>query len=194
MRIRLRPLFLPLLLVGSLAACSQAAPPDTARSGPPHGRDAHGWGPPPHGPMDMPPMGFHPGAAGPLGGGPMGLERVPSAEALATVPGLSAAQQQQLWQLLIARRDALQAQRQRDQTAREQIEQDSANRIRGLLGEDEFARYARWSTQRLGPGGPDLPPAPPPPPPPPRPGKHLPPPAASGSAQLPASADSSADY
>jgi len=91
--------------------------------------------------------------------GPMGPGDIPSVAALATVPGLSVKQQQQLRQLLIQRRDAHEALHQREQAAHDKIDTDSANRIRALLGETEYVRYVKWS-MGPGPGGHDAPPPP----------------------------------
>lgn len=92
-----------------------------------------------------------------MGHGPMGPGHVPSPAELATLPGLTATQQQQLRQLLIQRRDAHEALRQREQAAHDKIDTDSARRIRSLLGEKAYVRYAKWSLQR-GPHGHDAPP------------------------------------
>lgn len=87
---------------------------------------------------------------------------VPSPAMLATLPGLSVSQQQQLRQLLLQRRDAREALFQREQAALEQIDTDSANRIRSLLGEQAYVRYAQWSMGGpAGPGGQNPPPPPP---------------------------------
>lgn len=123
MRAVLRLLPLSLFLACSLAAAQSAPPP----------------GPGPMGPD-------------PTGHVPMGPGHVPSPAELATLPGLSTAQQQQLRQLLIQRRDAHEALRQREQAARDKIDTDSASRIRSLLGEKEYVRYAEWSLRR-GPHG-----------------------------------------
>jgi len=96
-------------------------------------------------------------SAPPPGPAPMGPDGVPSPAALAAVPGLSVEQQQRLRQLLIQRRDAHEALRQREQTAHDKIDTDSANRIRALLGDAEYARYAAWSLDH-GPHGHDAPP------------------------------------
>ncbi|WP_329742313.1 hypothetical protein [Dyella sp. A6] len=86
-----------------------------------------------------------PPGPGPMPRGPMGPGSVPSPAQLATLPGLSTAQQQQLRQLLIQRRDAHEALRQREQAASDKIDTDSAKSIRSLLGEKAYVRYAKWS-------------------------------------------------
>jgi hypothetical protein len=85
----------------------------------------------------------------PMGPGPMGPGGVPSVAVLAMAPGLSVQQQQQLRQLLIQRRDAHEALRQRERAENDKIDADSDNRIRSLLGEQAYVRYVKWT---MGPG------------------------------------------
>jgi hypothetical protein len=70
-------------------------------------------------------------------------------------------QQQQLRQLLIQRRDAHEALRQRERAEHDKIDANSDNRIRALLGEQEYVRYVKW-TMGPGPYGPGGHGAPPP--------------------------------
>lgn len=81
---------------------------------------------------------------------------VPSAQAVATLPDLSATQQDELRKILHERRDALEAARDKSRAAREaqmrkdraefeRIDEQSDARIRKLLGDDGFRRYAEWS-------------------------------------------------
>ena len=97
----------------------------------------------------------------PLGPGPMGPDGVPSVAALALAPGLSVQQQQQLRQLLIQRRDAHEALRQRERAEHDKIDAHSDNRIRALLGEQEYVRYVKWTMGPgpYGPGGHGAPPS-----------------------------------
>jgi len=88
---------------------------------------------------------------------------VPPAEALATIPGLSAGQQVELRKILLERRDALESardkaraaletQRQRDRGEIERIEEQSSERVRKLLGEESYRRYAEWRARMAPPG------------------------------------------
>lgn len=90
----------------------------------------------------------------------MGPDGVPSVAALSMAPGLSVKQQQDLRQLLIQRRDAHEALRQRERAEHDKIDADSDNRIRALLGEQEYVRYVKWTMGPgpRGPGGHDAPP------------------------------------
>ena len=106
--------------------------------------DAHA-APGPHGP---------PGPPGPP---------PPTVEELATVPSLSGEQQVQLHKILIERRDAQEAvarrtreafdaQREKDRAEHERIDEQTADRMRKLLGEDGFRRYAEWLPAHRGRG------------------------------------------
>ncbi len=90
---------------------------------------------------------------------------LPSAEELATLASTSAAQQVELRKILRERADALdaareksraalEAQRRRDRDEFERIETLSSERIRTLLGDEGFRRYAEWlqARHRGGPG------------------------------------------
>ena len=123
-------ILLPLIIALSGAAHAQHAP-DGQRGGP----DVP---PPPHG-MPMPPPG----------GGPMG--GVPSPEMLALIPDLTVAQQVEVRKILIARRDAIDALRDKERTEHERIDDQSAERLRKLLGEDGYRTFAQ-STAPHGPG------------------------------------------
>ncbi|MEO6690256.1 MAG: hypothetical protein ABIS07_01255 [Dokdonella sp.] len=95
--------------------------------------------------------------------GPPGPPPAPSAEELATLPSLSGEQQVQLHKILIERRDAheavarrsrdaFDAQREKDRAEHERIDAQSTDRVRTLLGEDGFRRYAKWQQAHRGPG------------------------------------------
>lgn len=115
---------------------------------------------------------------------PGGPARVPSLEELATVPSLTAAQQTELRRILGERRDAhealhaksrelIETQMKKDRVEHERIDTQSSERIRTLLGEDGFRRYAEWQLAHRPPfehGAPPRPPRPPQPPQPPAPG------------------------
>ena len=104
----------------------------------------------------------HPGDGGgpPMPPGPHG--GVPLPEALATVPGLDATQQNDVRKLLLQRRDAHEALRTKEdaerdamkaryRTEHERIDDDSAAKLRKLLGDDGYRDLAGW----LMPRGPD---------------------------------------
>ena len=113
----------------------------------------------------------------PPGGPPHGPGMV-SPELLATIPGLTAAQQADLRKLLVERRDAHEAVgaksraerdalRKKDRAEHERIDSESAERERKLLGDDGYRRFAEWQLMHHGPphgpwGGPmhGRPPAP----------------------------------
>jgi len=122
-------ILLPLIIALSGTAYAQHAP--DGRGG---GPDA----PPPHG-MPMPPPGD-----GPMGG-------VPSPEMLALIPGLTVAQQIEVRKILIARRDASDALRDKERIEHERVDDQSAERLRKLLGEDGYRTFAQ-STSPHGPG------------------------------------------
>jgi|GEM_PF-1017998 len=100
----------------------------------------------------------------PGGHGPPGPPPVPSAEALATIPALSPAQQIELRKILLERRDAhealhdksraaMEAQMSKDRAEHERIDEQGSERLRKLLGEDGFRSYAQWELgHRPGPG------------------------------------------
>ncbi|MEO7325843.1 MAG: hypothetical protein ABIW82_13545 [Dokdonella sp.] len=101
--------------------------------------------------------------AAPRPNGPPAPPPTPSAEELATIPSLSAEQQVQLHRILIERRDAheavarrtrdtLDAQREKDRAEHERIDDQSADRMRKLLGEDGFRLYADWQQSHRGRG------------------------------------------
>jgi hypothetical protein len=100
-----------------------------------------------------------PGPPPPPGGG------VPSAEMLATVPGLTAAQQVEVRKILLQRRDAMDASqsksradfealRKRDRDEHERIDAQFSDQLRKTLGDDGYRSYAQWSLMHGGPGGP----------------------------------------
>jgi hypothetical protein len=92
--------------------------------------------------------------------------RVPSPEALATVPGLTAAQQADIRKILTERRDAMetlrdktrsemQAMRKRVRAERERIDEVNADKLRKLLGDEGYQHYAAWQAEhRRPPHGP----------------------------------------
>jgi hypothetical protein len=93
---------------------------------------------------------------------------LPSAEELATIPSLSTQQQIELRKVLLERRDALdatrekthetmEAQRKRERADVERIDEQSSERLRKLLGDDGFRRYAEWQLGQRGPRGIDGP-------------------------------------
>lgn len=107
-------------------------------------------------------------------GGPPHPHRVPSPEALATIPNLTAAQQVEVHKILLDSRDAheavaTKARAERDalmkktRAEHERIEEQSAERLRKLLGDDGFRQFAEWQLAhrpgrgrgfgRGGPGG-----------------------------------------
>lgn len=97
-----------------------------------------------------------PGPHGPPMSGPL------SPEALATIPDLTAAQQAELRKLLVERRDAHEAAAaksrverdalaKKDRAEHERIDDDSATRIRKLLGDDGYRRFAEWELAHHGP-------------------------------------------
>lgn len=97
--------------------------------------------------------------------GPPDAGRVPSPEALATLPGLSTAQQTELRRILLERRDQLeavmdkartemQAQHKRLRTERERIDEQTAEKLRKALGEDGYRAYAEWRRATHGQRGP----------------------------------------
>lgn len=114
---------------------------------------------------------------------PGGPARVPSLEELATVPSLTTAQQAELRRILGERRDAhealraksrelIETQMKKDRAEHERIDTQSSERVRALLGEDGFRRYAEWQLAHRPPFERGAPPPhrPPQPPQPPMPG------------------------
>ncbi|MEO7430937.1 MAG: hypothetical protein ABIR62_02710 [Dokdonella sp.] len=103
-----------------------------------------------------------PGPGGPRGG-PPGPPPAPSAEELATIPSLTSEQQVQLHTLLLERRDAhaavakrtrdlMDAQRDKDRTEHERIDEQNSGRVRKLLGDEGFRQYAQWQLDHRGRG------------------------------------------
>jgi len=100
-------------------------------------------------------------------GGPPHPPGLPSAEALATVPNLTAAQQIEVRKILLERRDAHEAAAaksraerdglaKKDRAEHERIDDQSTDRLRKLLGDDGFRQFAEWQlAHRSGPGGPE---------------------------------------
>lgn len=95
---------------------------------------------------------------GPPGGG------VPPAEAIATIPNLSAAQQAEVRKILIQRRDAQEAAqakarsefdalRLKQRSEHERIEDQASEQLRKVLGDDGYRAYAEWSLAHHGPPG-----------------------------------------
>ncbi|HZP64970.1 MAG TPA: hypothetical protein VFB32_01560 [Rudaea sp.] len=88
---------------------------------------------------------------------------VPPADALATVPDLSAAQQIELRKILIQRRDAFEAVqtkaraehealRLKERGEFERIDGETSAQLRKLLGDEGYRRYAEWEMAHRGPG------------------------------------------
>lgn len=103
-----------------------------------------------------------PGPMGPMPPGPPG-DRVPPAEALATAPGLTPAQQVEVRKILIQRRDAdeaacdkirtqMEALRTQERNERERIDTQASDQLRKLLGDDGYRRFAEWNLANRGPG------------------------------------------
>jgi len=126
---------------------------------------------------------------------------LPSAEALATIPGLSAAQQIELRKILVQRRDAqedahkklreqIEALHAKERAEHERIDAQTSEQVRKLLGDDGFRNYAEWTlAHHRGPGpgmgpaaGPGFGPGPHAPPPGHGPSAPPPGPAAGGAA------------
>jgi hypothetical protein len=98
-----------------------------------------------------------------MGPGPRHPPAPPSPEALATIPNLSAAQQTDLRRILIETRDAHEAAASRsrsehealakkDRAEHERIEEQGAERLRKLLGDDGFKQFAEWQMAHRPPG------------------------------------------
>jgi hypothetical protein len=96
-------------------------------------------------------------------GGPPRPPGPPSSEALATVPNLTATQQSELRKILIEQRDAheaveaksraeYEAAAKKDRGEHERIEEQTADRLRKLLGDDAFRQFAQWQLEHH-PGG-----------------------------------------
>lgn len=83
--------------------------------------------------------------AGPGRGGP---GRVPSAEVLATIPDVTPAQQQELRRIAIEQRDAHEALRIKERSEHERIDERGDERIRKLLGEEGFRKFAEWKQSK----------------------------------------------
>jgi hypothetical protein len=104
----------------------------------------------------MPPPGGPHGGPSPHG--------APSPEALATVPGLDAAQQVEVRRILLERRDAHDGLRAKEDAERmalqtryraehEKIDDDASARLRKLLGDEGYRNLAAWlAPDRHGPG------------------------------------------
>jgi hypothetical protein len=106
-------------------------------------------------------------SAQPMPPGPPGPQGVPPAEALATVPDLSASQQAEVRKVLIQRRDAQEATharlraefdalRMKERNEHERIDEQSSEQLRKLLGDDGYRKFAGWDLAHRGPphGGP----------------------------------------
>jgi hypothetical protein len=78
----------------------------------------------------------------------------PSYELLATIPDLTAAQQQDIRRIESERRDAHDTLRIKQRNEQERIDEQSESRLRKTLGDDGYRRYAEWKTGRMaGPAG-----------------------------------------
>jgi hypothetical protein len=87
---------------------------------------------------------------------------VPPAEALAAISELTPAQQVELRKILIERRDALdnvraktrverEALDRRERSEHDRVDEQTTQRLRAALGDEGYARYARWSAEHQGP-------------------------------------------
>ena len=85
-----------------------------------------------------------------------------SPELLATIPDLTTVQQADLRKLLLERRDAHEAVeaksraerdalRKKDRAEHERIDSESAERVRKMLGDDGYRRFAEWQLSHHGP-------------------------------------------
>jgi hypothetical protein len=93
---------------------------------------------------------------------------VPSALALATIPGLSSEQQQSVRRIFLQRRDAEEALRDKQhaefdalrvkgRSEHERIDESTDASLRKLLGEEGYRKFAEWQlAQRPGPHGPGM--------------------------------------
>jgi hypothetical protein len=95
---------------------------------------------------------------------PPGAPGVPPAEVLATVPGLTSAQQAELRKILVQRRDSQEAAQARMRTEfdalrvkerneRERIDEQSSEQLRKVLGDEGYRKYAEWDLAHRGPPG-----------------------------------------
>lgn len=86
----------------------------------------------------------------------------PPLEALATVPGLTAAQQSDVRKLMIQRRDAQEAAhnkartemetvRTRERSEHERIDEQYSEQLRKALGDDGYRQFAQWELAHRGP-------------------------------------------
>jgi len=91
-------------------------------------------------------------------------DAVPPAQMLATAPELSAAQQAQIRQILIQRRDAdeqihqkaraeIEALHTRERAEHEKAEAQAGDALRKLLGDEGYRRFAEWQLMHRGPRG-----------------------------------------
>ena len=91
-------------------------------------------------------------------------DAVPPAAVLATAPELSAAQQAQIRQILIQRRDAdeqihqkaraeIEALHTRERAEHEKADAQASDALRKLLGDEGYRRFAEWQLAHRGPRG-----------------------------------------
>lgn len=78
-----------------------------------------------------------------------GQQRLPSVETLATVPGLSVVQQQEMRRIAVEQRDAHEALRIKQRAEHERIDERGNERVRKLLGEQGFRKYAEWKQAHM---------------------------------------------
>jgi hypothetical protein len=90
--------------------------------------------------------------------------QVPPAEELATIPGVSSAQQGEIRRILVQRRnaqedihtkmreqfDALHA---KERNEHERVDEQASEQLRKLLGDDGYRAYADWTVAHRGPPG-----------------------------------------
>jgi hypothetical protein len=93
---------------------------------------------------------------------PPGPPGPPPAEALATIPGLTTAQQVELRRILIQRRDAqdaahakarseMEALHIKERSEAERIDEQYTDQLRKALGDDGYKNYALWDLAHRGP-------------------------------------------
>lgn len=71
-----------------------------------------------------------------------------SQEQLATVPGLTAAQQDAIYRIETERRAAHEALVAKERPAHKQIEEQTTQKLRAALGDEAYTTYAAWKLER----------------------------------------------
>jgi hypothetical protein len=77
-------------------------------------------------------------------------QRGPSQEQLATVPGLTTAQQDAIYRIENDRRAAHEALLAKERPAHKQIEEQATQKLRAALGDEAYANYAAWKLEHRG--------------------------------------------